>query len=90
MTVPSSSTKVGSIPSGFSRMSSRCGLMPPTTVRTQLSRSMTPVSAAAIITLRTKGERGDQCSFIISKSSAGKGDSKSGGRKELRAMSTTG
>ena len=51
--VPSSSTKVGILPSGFSRISSRCGVMPPTTVRTVFSRSDKPISCAAIITLRT-------------------------------------
>src|SRR5207344_1322454 len=35
-----------------------------TTVRTQVSRSARPVSWAAIMTLRTNGERGDQCNFI--------------------------
>ena len=35
------------------------------TVRTRLSLSTSPVSWATIITLRTNGERGDQCSFIV-------------------------
>ena len=35
------------------------------TVRTRSSRSTSPTSCAAIITLRTNGERGDQCSFIM-------------------------
>src|SRR5262249_48248694 len=64
MIVPSSSTRVGSFDSGFSFISSRCGLVVATTVRTQVRRSTSPNSCAAIMTLRTNGERGDQCSFM--------------------------
>src|SRR5690606_12578219 len=45
-------------------MRSRQGVVAATTVRTPSSRSATPHSWAVIITLRTKGERGDQWSFI--------------------------
>src|SRR5262245_58318712 len=64
MIVPSSSTKVGSFDSGFSFISSKCGLVVATTVRTQVRRSTRPSSCAATMTLRTNGERGDQCSFM--------------------------
>src|SRR5271165_5446837 len=43
---------------------SALGAVMATTVRTRVSRSARPVSWAAIMTLRTNGERGDQCSFI--------------------------
>jgi hypothetical protein len=45
-------------------ISSACGLVVAATVRTQLRRSTRPSSCALIMTLRTNGERGDQCSFI--------------------------
>ena len=44
---------------------SGCGLVVAATVRTRVSRSARPASCATIITLRTNGERGDQCSFIM-------------------------
>ena len=53
MAVPSSSTSVGSLFSGLSRNSSSAGAKAETTVRTQRSRSASPVSWATIITLRT-------------------------------------
>src|ERR1700730_7837605 len=55
---------VGIFDSGFSSISAACGLVKATTLRTQEMRSVRPNSWATIITLRTKGERGDQCSFM--------------------------
>jgi len=52
-TLPSSSTSVGIFPSGFSRISATCGVVPPTTVRIVSIRSVSPSSCATIITLRT-------------------------------------
>ena len=40
------------------------GVFIATTVRTQRRRSTSPVSCANTITLRTNGDRGDQCSFM--------------------------
>src|SRR5215813_8371970 len=71
MIVPSSSTRVGSFDSGFSFISSKCGLVVATTVRTQVRRSTRPSSSTAIMTLRTNGERGDQCSFMTIPGSLG-------------------
>jgi hypothetical protein len=41
------------------------------TVRTQVMRSVSPRSWATIITLRTNGERGDQCSFMLTSTETG-------------------
>jgi len=55
---------VGIFESGFSSINGACGLVVATTVRTQVMRSVRPSSCATIITFRTNGERGDQCSFM--------------------------
>src|SRR4051812_44620048 len=63
--MPSAALSVGSRLCGFSFISSVFGCEGATTVRTVSMRSLRPSSCAAIITLRTKGERGDQCSSIF-------------------------
>ncbi len=62
--VPSSSTSAGIFDSGLSFINSRCGLVAAATDRTQSSRPTIPTSWATIMTFRTNGERGDQCSFM--------------------------
>src|SRR6202453_4854507 len=62
--MPSSSTSVGIFDNGLSFISSACGLAVSATVRTHVIRSAMPRSCATIMTLRTNGERGDQCSFM--------------------------
>ena len=51
-------------PAALERDAGALGIHPPT-VRTTSRRSLTPSSCAATITLRTYGDRGDQCSFIM-------------------------
>jgi hypothetical protein len=62
--VPSSSSRVGSLLKGLSACSSLLVVVIATGVRTSDSRSTRPSSCAAIMTLRTNGERGDQCNFM--------------------------
>ncbi len=52
-TVPSPTSNVGILPSGLIFISSRCGVVPPVTVRTVRMRSCSPISWIAIMTLRT-------------------------------------
>jgi len=63
--VPSSRISVGIFDNGLSRISSASGLVISTTVRAPVMRSATPRSWATIMTLRSNGERGDQCSFMV-------------------------
>ena len=49
---------------GLSFINSAWGLVISATVRTHCKRPARPRSCATIMTLRTKGDRGDQCSFI--------------------------
>src|SRR5581483_11881625 len=52
------------------------GALAMATLRTQWMRSTKPVSCAKIMTFRTKGERGDQCSFIMMHTTPGRGGSR--------------
>ena len=58
------STIAGIFDSGLSCINAAWGLVIAATVRTHTMRSTRPRSCAAIMTLRTNGERGDQCSFM--------------------------
>src|SRR5687767_6907685 len=55
---------VGILLSGLSRISSGTARVIATAMRGRSNRSVSPVSWATTITLRTNGERDDQCSFM--------------------------
>ena len=78
MTRPSSSTSVAILPSGLVRIKSRFGFFIATTLRTRSICFSMPFSFAQIITLRTKGERGGQCSFTTAPSRSSPRDPRRG------------